>query len=68
MTLDGRATSSGINESERKRTWQEIDGQDTASKSKKEKHEIDKEGDVDGQGPPSPPSGSTSTRAATERS
>ena len=47
MTLDGRAPSSGINESERKRTWQEIDGQDSASKSKKEKHEIDKEGDVD---------------------
>ena len=47
MTLDGRAASSGINESERKRTWQEIDGQDSASKSKKEKHEIDKEGDVD---------------------
>ena len=47
MKLDGRAASSGINESERKRTWQEIDGQDSASKSKKEKHEIDKEGDVD---------------------
>ena len=47
MTLDGRAASSGINESERKNTWQEIDGHDSASKSKKEKHEIDKEGDVD---------------------
>ena len=47
MTPDGRATSSGINESERERTWQEIAGQDSASKSKKEKHEIDKEGDVD---------------------
>ena len=46
MTLDGRAASSGI-DSERKRTWQEIDGQDSASKSKKEKHEFDKEGDVD---------------------
>ena len=46
MTPDGRATSNGINESERKRTWQEIDGQISASKSKKEKHEIDKEGDV----------------------
>ena len=47
MTFDGRAAGSGINESERKRTWQEIDGQDSASKSKKEKHEIDKDGDVD---------------------
>ena len=47
MTPYERATSSGINESERKRTWQEIDGQIYASKSKKEKHEIDKEGDVD---------------------
>ena len=46
MTFDVRVTSSGINESERKRTWQEIDGQDSASKSKKEKHEIDKEGGV----------------------
>ena len=47
MTLDGRAASSGINESERKRIWQEVDGQHSASKSKKEKHENDKEGDVD---------------------
>ena len=46
MTLDVRVTSSSINKSERKRTWQENDGQDSASKSKKEKHEIDKEGDV----------------------
>ena len=46
MTLDVRVTSSGINESARMRAWQEIDGQDSASKSKKEKHEIDKEGDV----------------------
>ena len=45
MTLDGRATSSVINEYERKRKWQEIDGQDSASKSMK--HEIDNEGDVD---------------------
>ena len=35
MTFDGRATSSGINESVRKRTWQEIDGQVSASKSKR---------------------------------
>ena len=35
MTPYGRATSSGINESVRKRTWQEIDGQDSAMKSKR---------------------------------
>ena len=35
MTFDVRATSSDINESVRKRPWQEIDGQVSASKSKR---------------------------------